>query len=76
MDHVSNFRNARIMLQRNRFLRYFEEDESLALDELFGYIADFAEEYQRERQRLLGKKARSKRSDSMPHLAISPRWSV
>ncbi|KAL3672795.1 hypothetical protein V7S43_002085 [Phytophthora oleae] len=39
--------------ERKHFLNYFEEEDTLPIDELLGYIASFAEEYSRERQQLI-----------------------
>ncbi|KAJ8542674.1 hypothetical protein ON010_g12138 [Phytophthora cinnamomi] len=40
-------------LQRKHFLNYFEEEDTLPIDELLGFIASFTEEYSRERQQLI-----------------------
>ncbi|KAG6621372.1 Rho GTPase effector protein [Phytophthora cinnamomi] len=39
--------------ERKHFLNYFEEEDTLPIDELLGFIASFTEEYSRERQQLI-----------------------
>ncbi|KAI9916207.1 hypothetical protein PsorP6_016971 [Peronosclerospora sorghi] len=39
--------------ERLHFLNYFEEEDTLPIDELLGIIATFSEEYTRERQKLI-----------------------
>lgn len=51
--------------ERKHFLNYFEEEESLPLDELLGFIASFADEYAREREQLL---ARARHAQKASHI--------
>ncbi|KAE9015510.1 hypothetical protein PR003_g4930 [Phytophthora rubi] len=39
--------------ERKHFLNYFEEEDTLPIDDLLGFIASFTEEYSRERRQLI-----------------------
>ncbi|TDH72536.1 hypothetical protein CCR75_000790 [Bremia lactucae] len=39
--------------ERNYFYNYFEEEDTLPIDEMLGFIASFADEYSRERQNVI-----------------------
>ncbi|KAG6956037.1 hypothetical protein JG688_00011612 [Phytophthora aleatoria] len=51
--------------ERKHFLNYFEEEGTLPIDELLGFIATFAEEYSRERQQLI---LRARRAQKANHI--------
>ncbi|KAG2527232.1 hypothetical protein JM16_003327 [Phytophthora kernoviae] len=48
--------------ERKHFLNYFEEEDTLPLDELLGSLASFADEYSRERQQLILRARRAQKS--------------
>ncbi|ETN25076.1 hypothetical protein PPTG_01204 [Phytophthora nicotianae INRA-310] len=49
--------------ERKHFLNYFEEEDTLPIDELLGFIASFAEEYSRERQQLILRARRAQKAN-------------
>ncbi|CAI5735700.1 unnamed protein product [Hyaloperonospora brassicae] len=51
--------------ERLNFLHYFEEEDTLPVDELLGYIANFTQEYTRERQQLI---LRARETQQVTHL--------
>ncbi|CAH0480096.1 unnamed protein product [Peronospora belbahrii] len=52
--------------EQKHFLNYFEEEDTLPIDELLGFIASFAEEYTRERQLLLSRARRTQKVNFLP----------
>ncbi|KAG7381884.1 hypothetical protein PHYPSEUDO_005500 [Phytophthora pseudosyringae] len=54
--------------ERKNFLNYFEEEDTLPIDELLGFIASFADEYSRERQQLI---LRARRAEKTNHIRSS-----
>ncbi|KAG7389724.1 hypothetical protein PHYBOEH_007381 [Phytophthora boehmeriae] len=48
--------------ERKHFLNYFEEEDTLPLDELLGFLSSFADEYSRERQQLILRARRAQKT--------------
>eukprot|EP00644_Phytophthora_capsici_P007828 jgi/Phyca11/530383/estExt2_fgenesh1_pm.C_PHYCAscaffold_630007 len=57
--------------ERKHFLNYFEEEDTLPIDELLGYIASFAEEYSRERQQLILRARRVQKTNHMRSASVN-----
>ncbi|RQM15111.1 hypothetical protein KXD40_004930 [Peronospora effusa] len=52
--------------ERKNFLNYFEEEDTLPIDEVLGFIASFAEEYSRERHQLFFSARRAQQASRLP----------
>ncbi|KAH7467216.1 Formin-like protein 13 [Phytophthora ramorum] len=57
--------------EKKHFLNYFEEDDTLPIDELLGFIASFVEEYSRERQQLILRARRAQKTNHNRSASVS-----